>query len=79
MADHQYQFNVQMGCSGCSSTIKEAVESLSGVKSHSICLEEQTVSVSADHSLPYEIVLEAIKAKGKNVRSGKADGVTKAV
>jgi copper chaperone len=49
------------------------------VKSHSICLKEQTVSVIADPSLSYETVLEAIKAKGKNVHSGKADGVAKAV
>ncbi|KAJ5199235.1 Heavy metal-associated domain HMA [Penicillium cf. griseofulvum] len=79
MEGHQYTFNVQMGCSGCSSAIKEAVEALSGVKSHSICLERQTVSVAAEPSLSYETVLEAIKGKGKNVRSGKADGVAKAV
>ena len=50
-----------------------------GVKNHSISLEEQTVSVVADPSLSYETVLEAIKAKGKNVRSGEADGIAQSV
>lgn len=30
MPDHQYKFNVHMGCSGCSGAIKEAVETLTG-------------------------------------------------
>ncbi|KAJ5229932.1 hypothetical protein N7489_010640 [Penicillium chrysogenum] len=79
MPDHQYKFNVQMGCSGCSTAIKEAVEALTGVKDSSICFEEQTVFVVAEPSLSYETVLGAIKAKGKNVRSGEADGVAQTV
>ncbi|OQE40380.1 hypothetical protein PENCOP_c006G08348 [Penicillium coprophilum] len=78
MASQQYKFNVQMGCGGCSSTIKEAVQALDGVQNYSISLEEQTVSVVAKPSLSYETVLEAIKAKGKNVRSGEVDGVSQA-
>lgn len=50
-----------------------------GVKNTSISLEEQTVYMVADPSLPYETVLETIKAKGKNVRSGEADGVAQSV
>ncbi|KAJ5360261.1 Heavy metal-associated domain HMA [Penicillium concentricum] len=79
MSSHKYTLNVQMGCGGCSSAIKEAMEALNGVQSHSISLEEQTVSVMAEPSLSYETVLEAIKAKGKNVRSGEADGVAQPV
>ncbi|KAJ5518962.1 hypothetical protein LT330_007327 [Penicillium expansum] len=79
MSDRQYKFSVQMGCGGCSSTIEQAMKILSGVKNHSISLEEQTVSVVADPSLSYETVLEAIKAKGKNVRSGEADGIAQSV
>jgi Copper chaperone len=30
MSDHQYKFNVQMGCGGCSNTIKGALENLPG-------------------------------------------------
>ncbi|OQE21425.1 hypothetical protein PENFLA_c014G01284 [Penicillium flavigenum] len=79
MSDHQYKFSVHMGCSGCSRAIKESVEALTGVKASSICLEEQTVFVVAEPSLSYETVLGAIKAKGKNVRSGEADGVAQTV
>lgn len=50
-----------------------------GVKDSSICLEDQTVFVVAEPSLSYETVLGAIKAKGKNVRSGEADGVAQTV
>jgi copper chaperone len=50
-----------------------------GVKDSSICFEEQTVFVVAEPSLSYETVLGAIKAKGKNVRSGEADGVAQTV
>ncbi|KAJ5836461.1 Heavy metal-associated domain HMA [Penicillium robsamsonii] len=79
MSDYQYKFNVQMGYGGCSSAIKEAVEALNGVQNHSISLEEQTISVVVGPFPSYETVLEAIKAKGKNVRSGEADGVTQLV
>ncbi|KAJ5512684.1 hypothetical protein N7463_002236, partial [Penicillium fimorum] len=78
-SDHQYKFNVQMGCSGCSSAIKEAAEALNGVQNYSISLEDQTVSVAAEPSLSYETVLEVIKAKRKNVRSGEADGFAQPV
>ncbi|GLA78620.1 hypothetical protein CBS63078_9192 [Aspergillus niger] len=79
MSNRQYKFNVQMACGGCSSAVKEAVEALSGVKNLSISLEDQTVTVGADSSLSYETVLSAIKAKGKNVRSGETDGVAQSV
>ncbi|MBZ6433215.1 MAG: hypothetical protein LBE64_19740 [Acinetobacter pittii] len=49
------------------------------MKDSSICFEEQTVFVVAEPSLSYETVLGAIKAKGKNVRSGEADGVAQTV
>ncbi|KAJ6132497.1 Heavy metal-associated domain HMA [Penicillium samsonianum] len=79
MSDRQYKFNVQMGCNGCSRAVDEAIKALNGVKNSSISLEEQTVYMVADPSLPYETVLETIKAKGKNVRSGEADGVAQSV
>lgn len=50
-----------------------------GVKNLSISLKEQTVVVDAESSLSYEMVLGAIKAKGKNVRSGEVDGVTQSI
>ncbi|KAJ5958721.1 Heavy metal-associated domain HMA [Penicillium vulpinum] len=79
MSDRQYKFNVQMGCDGCSNAVKETVEALSGVKNLIISIEEQTLSVMAKPSLSYETVLEAIKAKGKNVHSGEMDGVAQSV
>ncbi|KAJ5165004.1 Heavy metal-associated domain HMA [Penicillium coprophilum] len=79
MSSQHFIFNVQMGCGGCSSTIKEAVQALDGVQNYFISLEEQTVSVVAEPSLSYETVLEAMKAKGKNVRSGEVNGVSRAV
>ncbi|KGO78032.1 Heavy metal-associated domain, HMA [Penicillium italicum] len=79
MSDRQYKFNVHMGCGGCSSTIEQAVKTLSGVKDFSASLEEQTVSVMAEPSLSYETVLEAIKAKGKKVHSGEAGGFAQPV
>ncbi|KAE8372489.1 hypothetical protein BDV26DRAFT_98701 [Aspergillus bertholletiae] len=75
MSTHQYKFNVQMGCSGCSTAIQEALESLSGVKSLDISLEQQIVSVVAEPSLSYNAVLAAIREKGKNVHSGEIDGI----
>ncbi|KAJ5470549.1 hypothetical protein N7530_007906 [Penicillium desertorum] len=80
MSDHQYKFHVQMGCGGCSRAIKKAVEALTGEdENSSICRKEQTVFVVAEPSLSYEAVLEAIKAKGKDVRSGEANGVGQSV
>lgn len=52
---------------------------VTGVKNLFISMEEQTVSVGAKSSLSYETVLGAIKAKGKNVRYGEADGVAQSV
>lgn len=50
-----------------------------GVKKFEINLEEQAVFVVAEHCLSFETVLGAIKAKGKNVRSGEADGAAQTV
>lgn len=52
---------------------------ITGVKNLSIGLKEQTVVVDAESSLSYEMVLGAIKAKGKNVRSGEVDGVAQSI
>ncbi|KAE8385433.1 hypothetical protein BDV23DRAFT_164903 [Aspergillus alliaceus] len=76
---HRYSFNVQMGCSGCSDAIQEALGKLSGLKSLDISLEMQTVIIVAEPSLSYEAVLTAIHNEGKNVRSGEADGIPQAV
>ncbi|KAJ5469073.1 hypothetical protein N7475_006825 [Penicillium sp. IBT 31633x] len=77
--DHKYKFNVQMACGGCVSAVQEALNALSGVKKFEINLEEQAVFVVAEHCLSFETVLGAIKAKGKNVRSGEADGAAQTV
>ncbi|KAJ5343454.1 hypothetical protein N7541_008005 [Penicillium brevicompactum] len=79
MSDHQYEFSVQMGCGGCSNTIRGALQSLPGLKSLAISLEEQSVVVVAEPSLSYEAILEAIKEKGKKVRRGQVDGVSRPV
>ncbi|KAB8259395.1 hypothetical protein BDV32DRAFT_150510 [Aspergillus pseudonomiae] len=75
MSNHQYKFNVKMGCSGCSNAIQDALRPLSGLKSLDISLEQQTVSIVAEPSLSYDAVLAAIKEKGKDVHSGEIDGV----
>ncbi|KAL5360401.1 hypothetical protein BJX96DRAFT_150289 [Aspergillus floccosus] len=79
MSHHQYKFNVQMGCSGCSNAIKEALEGQSGLKSLNISLEDQSVLVVADQSLSYTTVLKAIRQKGKTVRSVEVDGVAQSI
>jgi copper chaperone len=50
-----------------------------GVKSYTVSLDDQTATVQADESLPYDKVLQTIKKTGKTVNSGLADGVTMGV
>ncbi|KNG90653.1 metal homeostasis factor ATX1 [Aspergillus nomiae NRRL 13137] len=52
-----------------------AMDLSTGLKSLDISLEQQTVSIVAEPSLPYDAVLAAIKEKGKDVHSGEIDGV----
>ncbi|KAK1138903.1 Cytosolic copper metallochaperone [Aspergillus melleus] len=74
MSPNQYKFNVQMGCGGCSSALEDALKGVNGIESFDVSLESKTVSVNAESSLSYESVLAALKATGKTVHSGEANG-----
>ena len=77
--EHKYLFNVSMSCGGCSGAVERVLKRLDGVKSYEVSLEQQTATVVADESLPYEKVLRMIAKTGKKVNSGEADGVAQSV
>ncbi|KAI9039100.1 heavy-metal-associated domain-containing protein [Aspergillus affinis] len=79
MSPNQYKFNVQMGCGGCSSALEDALKSVNGIESFDVSLEHKTVLVNAESSLSYEAVLAVLKATGKAVHSGEANGQAREV
>ncbi|KAK2069786.1 hypothetical protein P8C59_004335 [Phyllachora maydis] len=80
MADtHTYKFNVTMSCGGCSGAIDRVLKKLDGIQSYEVSLENQTATVVAAPSLPYEMVLKTIAKTGKKVNSGEEDGVAKSI
>ncbi|KAK3941741.1 heavy-metal-associated domain-containing protein [Diplogelasinospora grovesii] len=78
-ATHTYKFNVAMSCGGCSGAVDRVLKKLEGVKSYEVSLENQTATVVAEPTLPYEKVLKTIAKTGKKVNSGEADGVQQSV
>ncbi|ODV97768.1 hypothetical protein PACTADRAFT_185960 [Pachysolen tannophilus NRRL Y-2460] len=71
MADHQYQFDVTMSCSGCSNAVNRVLNKLQGVKKVDISLEKQSVDVVTDSNTTYDDVYKAISKTGKKVNSGQ--------
>ncbi|KAK7680443.1 hypothetical protein QCA50_016440 [Cerrena zonata] len=67
---HQYHFNVQMSCSGCSGAVNRVLTKLDGVSDIKISLEEQTVDVTTSDSLDYDTVYNTISKTGKKVIDG---------
>ncbi|KAH7107736.1 copper ion chaperone, partial [Auriculariales sp. MPI-PUGE-AT-0066] len=64
-AQHQYQFNVKMTCSGCSGAVTRALSKAEGIESYEVNLEKQEVTVNTDQT--YEYVHEKIAKTGKEV------------
>lgn len=67
---HTYHFDVKMSCSGCSNSVKKALERLDGVKSTDISLDSQTVDVTTEPSVSYDTVYNTIAKTGKTINSG---------
>ncbi|KAF2771287.1 putative iron/copper transporter Atx1 [Teratosphaeria nubilosa] len=79
MAEHNYKFNVNMSCGGCSGAIERVLKKLEGVKEYEVSLESQTAAVKTEENVDYATVLDKIKKTGKTVTSGEADGVSQPV
>ncbi|KAK4139146.1 uncharacterized protein C8A04DRAFT_16121 [Dichotomopilus funicola] len=77
--EHTYKFNVSMSCGGCSGAVDRVLKKLDGVKHYEVSLAEQTATVVAESSLPYEKVLRTIAKTGKKVNTGEVDGVAQSV
>ncbi|KAL1730552.1 copper chaperone taha [Schizophyllum commune] len=71
VAEHTYEFNVKMTCSGCSGAITRVLEKAkgNGVNDYSVSLDTQEVIVKG--TLPYEDVYAKIQKTGKEIISGK--------
>ncbi|KAK4204733.1 hypothetical protein QBC40DRAFT_83895 [Triangularia verruculosa] len=77
--EHKYHFEITMSCGGCSGAVERVLKKLEGVKSYQVSLADQTATVVAEDSLPYEKVLRTIAKTGKKVTKGEADGEEKSV
>lgn len=66
---HQYQFNVEMSCSGCLNAVQKALGRVEGVSATDIDLATQTVNVTA--TTDYDTVYTAIAKTGKKINEGR--------
>ncbi|RYN15635.1 hypothetical protein AA0119_g13365 [Alternaria tenuissima] len=66
-----YEFNVKMGCGGCASTVKAALNKVQGVQAVDTSVDHQVVTVTTDDSVTFEQVQDAIKGSGKEVKGSK--------
>jgi len=66
-----YEYNVKMSCGGCKSSISQAVSGMSGVQSVNIDIESQTVTVTADDRVTFDMIPASLKTIGKEVNAGK--------
>ncbi len=56
-----------MGCSGCTDTVKAALEALEGIEKVQVDLESATASVSKAPGINDEQITEAVQAAGYEV------------
>lgn len=68
---HEYTFNVVMSCGGCSGAVTRVLKKLDGVTSVYASLEAQTVSVTTDDSIDYQLIYDTIDKTGKKILGGK--------
>lgn len=66
---HQYHFDVEMSCSGCSNAVNRVLTKLDDKAKIDISLEKQAVDVVTDKD--YETVYNTIAKTGKKVKDGK--------
>ncbi|EIM90039.1 copper chaperone taha, partial [Stereum hirsutum FP-91666 SS1] len=64
-SEHQYKFDVQMTCGGCSGAVERVLKKTEGISSYDVSLEKQEVLVTG--TIPYDDLLEKIKKTGKTV------------
>lgn len=63
MESQVYEFNVEMTCEGCASSVTNVLNKKEGINGVQIELEEKKVFVTS--TLPSEEVLQVIKKTGK--------------
>ncbi|KAJ9132074.1 hypothetical protein NKR23_g11421 [Pleurostoma richardsiae] len=68
---HSYEYDVQMSCGGCASTVRTAVTALPNVQTVDTSVENQKVNVVVADDVTFDQVRLAIQNAGKQVKGGR--------